>query len=117
MQPVIHCVVHKAVDVSRAIVAAHWSEYTTEPGRIWRCIIGSSVSESRRSTICMNPKAGLLVQSAMPNNHISFCGALPLWYLGLCAKRDSSIWTIRPGPSSFTGFRINAALQTSRKKL
>ena len=89
-------------------------------GRTWRWIIGRSVSAFLRSTICINPKAGLVVQSAMPKTrHTSCWGSLSRWCFGLWANIDSSrIWTIRlPGPARRTGFRRSAALQTSLRKL
>ena len=51
----------------RSPLHSYWSEYATEPGRIWRCIMGSSVSASRRSTICMNPKACTVCHAKHPH--------------------------------------------------
>lgn len=60
------------------LYALHWSEWTCVPGATWAAIIGSKVAASRLETICMKPKAGVLEESAMPNTHVSFAGALPL---------------------------------------
>ena len=51
--------------------------------------------------------------STNPKTHCSVHGALPLWYLGLCPKRDSSIWTVTFEPPRTMGVFISLVEHTS----